>query len=71
MSPHLMIVLYAVIALVVVLWILHSFIPLPKFIKSILSLVIILFVIYWLLTKFGIVHGPMVNNFMMRIKTII
>lgn len=71
MSPQLSMIVYAIVGLLVVLWVLHSFIPLPKLIKSILSIAIILFAAYWLLTKLGIIHGPMINNIVMHAKTMI
>lgn len=71
MSPQLSMIVYVIIGLFIVLWILHALIPLPKFIKSIVSIAIVLFAIYWLLTKFGMVHHPIVNNIEMHVKALI
>jgi len=48
-----------VIVLVVVgflLWVINRFVPMASSIKTILNAVVVVFVIAWLLTQFGIIH---------------
>jgi len=47
-----------VITLIVVgvlLWLINSFIPMPRMIKSILNVVVIIVVVLWLLNVFGVI----------------
>jgi len=49
-----------VIILIVVgflLWIINTYIPMASSIKSILNAVVVIAVIIWLLSAFGIIHG--------------
>ena len=51
--------IYVVLALIivgVVLWLINSFIPMASSIKTILNIVVVIVVIMWLLSFFGIFH---------------
>lgn len=39
------------------LWLINNFIPMANSIKTILNAVVVIAVIIWLLTAFGIIHG--------------
>lgn len=41
----------------VVLWLINSFIPMQRTIKTILNVVVIIVVIFWLLSAFGIIDS--------------
>jgi len=51
---HLVIVL---IVVGVVLWLINTYIPMQSTIKGILNLVVIIIVVLWLLSAFGIIHS--------------
>lgn len=58
-----------VIVLIVVgflLWLVNNYIPMAGPIKTILNLVVIIAVVIWLLTVFGIIHG--IGNFNFNVK---
>lgn len=53
-----------VIVLIIVgflLWLVNNFIPMASSIKTILNAVVVIAVILWLLSAFGIIHG--IGNF--------
>lgn len=59
--------IHVVIVLVVVgflMWLINNFIPMAPAIKSILNIVVIIAIIVWLLTVFGII--PNLMNFHLR-----
>jgi hypothetical protein len=41
----------------VILWIINTYIPMANSIKTILNAVVVICVIVWLLSVFGIIHG--------------
>jgi len=50
---------YIVVVLIVVgflLWLINTYIPMARPIKSILNIVVIIAIILWLLSAFGIIH---------------
>ncbi len=52
--------IYVVIVLVVVgflLWLINTYVPMAKPIKTILNVVVVIAVIIWLLSVFGIISG--------------
>lgn len=49
-------VLIILIAAGVILWLVNSYIPMDRKIKSILNVVVVIIVIVWLLKVFGIFH---------------
>jgi len=49
-------VLLILIAAGVILWLVNSYIPMDRKIKSILNLVVVVIVVVWLLKVFGIFH---------------
>lgn len=56
-----------VIVLIVVgflLWLVNNYIPMASSIKTILNAVVIIAVILWLLSAFGIIHG--IGNFRLK-----
>lgn len=40
-------------------WLIETYIPLPEPIKTIIRIVLVLFLVVWLLSVFGIVNVPM------------
>jgi len=50
-------VLFVLIVVGVVLWLINQFIPMAGSIKSILNAVVVLGVLYWLGTVFGLFHS--------------
>jgi len=55
-------VVLVLIVVGVVLWLVNSFIPMARPIKSILNAVVVIVVILWLLSVFGVI-GPMGKYF--------
>jgi hypothetical protein len=51
----------ALIVVGVILWAVNSFIPMDPKIKQILNVVVVLAVIFWLLTAFGLLSGSILN----------
>jgi hypothetical protein len=49
-------VLLILIAAGVILWLVNSYIPMDRKIKSILNVVVVIIVVVWLLRVFGIFH---------------
>lgn len=52
--------IYVVLVLIVVgvlLWLVNTFIPMARSIKTILNIVVVIAVILWLLSVFGIITG--------------
>jgi hypothetical protein len=47
----------------VILWLINTYIPMAHSIKTILNAVVVICVIVWLLSVFGIIHG---ENIMLR-----
>ena len=51
---------YIVLVLIVIgviLWLINTYVPMASSIKTILNLVVVVFVIFWLLRVFGIISG--------------
>lgn len=56
-----------VLVLIVVgflLWIVNTYIPMANSIKTILNAVVVIAVVLWLLSAFGIIHG--IGNFKLK-----
>ena len=57
--------LHIVITLIIIgvlLWLVNTFIPMASSIKTLLNIVVVICVILWLLSAFGIIHGlPSIN----------
>jgi len=49
-------ILLILIAAGVILWLVNSYIPMDGKIKSILNIVVVIFVVVWLLKVFGLFH---------------
>jgi hypothetical protein len=49
-------VLIAIIVVGVVLWLINTFIPMERTIKTILNVVVVVILIIWLLRVFGLFH---------------
>jgi hypothetical protein len=49
-------VLLILIAAGVILWLVNSYIPMDRKIKSILNVVVVIIVVVWLLKVFGVLH---------------
>jgi len=60
---HILIVLVIV---GIVLWFVNKFIPLPNFIKTVLNVVVVIAVIWWLLTVFGIVSSGALHHLKLK-----
>lgn len=52
-------VLLVIVLVGVVLWAVNTYIPMDKKIKSILNIVVVIFLIVWLLSVFGILSNLM------------
>lgn len=52
-------ILLVIIVVGVVLWLINSFIPMDRNIKTILNVVVVIVLIIWLLKVFGILSGLM------------
>jgi hypothetical protein len=50
-------VLLVLIAVGVLLWLVNSYIPMARSIKSILNAVVVIVVVVWLLNIFGLLHS--------------
>lgn len=50
-------ILIALIVVGVLLWLVNSFIPMQRTIKSILNAVVVIAVVLWLLNVFGLFHS--------------
>lgn len=50
-------IVIALIVIGVLLWLVNTYIPMAKPIKTILNVVVVLAVIIWLLTAFGVISG--------------
>lgn len=54
-----LIVLLVIVLVGVVLWAVNTYIPMDKKIKTILNIVVVIFLIVWLLSVFGILSNLM------------
>ncbi|MBW8324416.1 MAG: hypothetical protein K0M50_06605 [Prolixibacteraceae bacterium] len=52
-------ILLVIIVVGVILWLINSFIPMDRNIKTILNVVVVIVLIIWLLKVFGILSGLM------------
>ncbi len=52
-------ILLVIIAVGVLLWLINSYIPMDRKIKSILNVVVMIILIVWLLKVFGLLNGLM------------
>jgi hypothetical protein len=52
-------ILLVIIAVGVLLWLINSYIPMDRKIKSILNVVVMIVLIVWLLKVFGLLNGLM------------
>ena len=50
-------ILLALIVVGFLLWLVNRFIPMAGSIKSILNLVVVIVVVFWLLNVFGLIHS--------------
>jgi hypothetical protein len=50
-------VVVVLIVVGVLLWLVNRFIPMAGSIKSILNAVVVIFVVFWLLNVFGLIHS--------------
>ncbi|MCX7124697.1 MAG: hypothetical protein NTU49_02895 [Gammaproteobacteria bacterium] len=55
-------VVFVLIVIGILLWLINTYIPMAKPIKTILNVVVVLCVIFWLLSVFGIVDIGSVNH---------
>lgn len=56
-------IISVVIILVVIgflLWLINSYIPMARSIKTILNIVVVVAVVVWLLSFFGVIHGVVI-----------
>ena len=55
-------VVIVLIVIGVILWLINTYIPMARPIKTILNVVVIICVILWLLSVFGVIHLGSISN---------